>query len=121
MNAPFISQLVSTLLGAALVLTPMVAGAQPSRCEVAQWSLPSGPTAMDLKIKTLTGKTITLDVESQDTIEAIKLKVQDKEGIPPAQQILTYEGKELEDGRTLNDYNIGAGTTINLVLRNRGG
>ncbi len=76
---------------------------------------------MDLTIKTMTGKIFTLEVDSQDTIETIKLKVQDQEGIPPEQQLLTYEGKELEDGRTLNDYNIGKGSTISLVLRKRGG
>jgi ubiquitin C len=75
---------------------------------------------MQIFVKTLTGGTVTIEVEATDPVKDVRVKIQNREGIPPDHQRLIFAGRQLEDGRTLGHYDVQKGSTIHLVLRVRG-
>lgn len=86
-------------------------------------SFHTGPECciMLIKVKTLTGKEIEIDIEPTDKVERIKERVEEKEGIPPPQQRLIFSGKQMNDERTAADYKVQGGSVLHLVLALRGG
>ena len=76
---------------------------------------------MQIKVKTLTGKEINIDVDPDTKVERIKDRIEEKEGIPPSQQRLIFSGKQMSDEKTAGDYKIEAGSVLHLVLALRGG
>jgi len=101
---------------------PSVFGRPSSSASVAASACLNMPRGgMQLFVKTLTGKTVSIEVEEGESIEDVKAKISEKEGIPPEQQRLIFGGQQLQDAKTLDDYNVGDDATLHLVLRLRGG
>ena len=90
-------------------------------CPLPPESYHRSPQKMQIFVKTLTDRTITLEAQPSDTVEEVKVKIEVKLAIPPQEQRLVYGGRQLEEGRTLSSYNIEDKSTLHLVLRLKGG
>lgn len=122
--------IASILLPLLLTTTPVLSRTTPftTHTTPCRPSTPSALTSalslrggMQLFVKTLTGKTVSIEVEEGESIEDVKAKIAEKEGIPPEQQRLIFGGQQLQDAKTLDDYDVGDDATLHLVLRLRGG
>jgi len=109
------------LLFLSLILTRVSATFPPRSTFHARLPLLVPRGGMQLFVKTLTGKTVSIEVEEDESIEDVKAKIAEKEGIPPEQQRLIFGGQQLQDAKTLGDYDVGDDATLHLVLRLRGG
>mmetsp|Transcript_20496 Transcript_20496/g.30027 ORF Transcript_20496/g.30027 Transcript_20496/m.30027 type:complete len:124 (+) Transcript_20496:128-499(+) len=115
-----ITALLLTLISAASATTnPTFITAPATKSSLS--SVLSVRGGMQLFVKTLTGKTVSIEVEEGESIEEVKAKIAEKEGIPAEQQRLIFGGQQLQDAKTLQDYDVGDDSTLHLVLRLRGG
>jgi len=115
-----LKKLIPVVTSILFLLAGLQSNAASVKSKLLNYSNVTGLYADTIYIKTLTGKTIRIAAVANDSIVSIKRKIEEKEAIPPAQQRLIYAGQQLEDNKTLADYNIQKGAVLHLVLRLRG-
>jgi ubiquitin C len=111
---------LAIIISLLLIVSPVVGGSfhkPPFTAATSLHSVLSVRGGMQLFVKTLTGKTVSIEVEEGESIEDVKAKIAEKEGIPPEQQRLIFGGQQLQDQKTLQDYDVGDDATLHLVLR----